>query len=116
MISERTVIAGLGVAGVLVWLGVFAAGLLIDSAPYRDAFRATGGEQLAAASDPNIELAVGSPSFFNETLPSASGGSSTMHSESDRRELHPADLRTFASAVLFFTPLNAAILSFLAAL
>ena len=83
-------IAALGVSCVGLWVGLFAVGLLIDSEPYRKPFapRNTAVVAAGAASAP----------------PPVSAGADD----------HPRDLMTFGKAVLFFTPLNAALLALLA--
>jgi len=85
-------IAVLGVVGVVLWVGLFAAGLLIDSEPYRKPFAPPDKAALTA-------------SFTPDSLPPVSNGG----------KAYPRDLVTFGKAALFFTPLNAALLALLAA-
>jgi hypothetical protein len=106
-----------GVAGVSLWVGLFAAGMLIDSKPYRDAFAPDRGraEQTLEVADAETDGAMQRVALDGDRLPAVSGRPiSTLPSA--RRTMYPPDLRTFGKATLFFTPLNTALLALLAAL
>src|SRR5262249_46562888 len=87
----------LGCAGVLTWLGLFAAGMMIDSKPLRDQLRAgNAGMETAAA----VAGAAPGPAVVPPKLPI--GPAATFR------------WNTFLAAILVYTPLNIALLTLLA--
>jgi membrane protein YqaA with SNARE-associated domain len=101
----------LGVLGIWLWVGIFAAGVLVDSEPYRKPFQS---EDKAAATPPNA-VAPAQHVLVAESLPPVSAGPLIPTSTATLKS-YPRDLTTFGKAALFFTPLNAAVLALLAAL
>jgi hypothetical protein len=88
--------AAFGVSGAFLWVALFAAGLLVDSEPYRKAF-------LGAEEAPLVASLAGDLPAVAAPAPSA------------EKRTEPRTLATFAKAALFFTPLNAALLALIAA-
>jgi len=86
MKREASRFVAIGVSALSVWVVLFAAGLLLDSEPYRNA--------LAPPHTPGV--AAGVPDGDPASLPKS--------------------VRTFVCAALFYTPVNAAGLAMLAAL
>src|SRR4029453_4135415 len=110
-------VVSFGIAGISLWIGLFAAGLLVDSKPYRDAFAPERGrdEERMGPADGETDGAMQRVALDGDRLPAVSGRPiSTLPSA--RRTMYPPDLRTFGKATLFFTPLNTALLALLAAL
>jgi membrane protein YqaA with SNARE-associated domain len=100
---KRTTTAGLGVSALLLWVFIFAAGILLDSKPYREALRSPEKTHETARGASDV---VASPAVLDAGLP---GVAAALPS-------YPVDAATFGRAVVLFTPLNAAILTLLAAM
>lgn len=97
-----------GVFGVWTWVIVFAAGILLDSRPYREALGAASPLQASGEAPPQSALAP---------VTALAGGLPDVAVASPPPPATLAGhLFSFAAAVLLFTPLNAAILALLAAL
>ncbi len=84
-----------GIIAILIWFALFAAGVTIDSSPYREA--------LAAAGTP--------PAGTEGAL--AQGGDPGGTPE---RTIKLSKLRAFLGVIAFYTPLNVALLTILAGL
>jgi hypothetical protein len=85
-----------GSLAVLVWLVVFAAGLLIDSKPYRDRIR----------HQPDVAMAA--------TMPTEGTGSRPTPAIPAARTSDDVSWRAFGVTMLVYTPLNAALLVLIA--
>jgi len=108
--SRDYAIGAIGVFTVWTWIALFAAGLLLDSKPYRDALRTSHPPRETTTPRAAVAQAV------LPELPSVDTGPATVLSSERLRIQLGEHLESFAAAALLFTPLNAAMLALLAAL